>query len=566
MTDTQPLSEPTLADMAAKAFVDGDEAYQKGDVNKALNHYLTALVHDPGHALYRRGALKALNMVRAYKAMPASVVRALEGCADDPTLDLQAMARIAANLLRGDSRLESLQTLLSAQDRVFANAVADKSLDWVLAHRLLISALEHSNICDEDLETTLTSMRRQVMRLALTRDGWQAFQSYRPFLAALARQCIITRHIWVEQPDERAHVATLTNNTTISVADRALLRCLYEPLSALTAAETESLPPILHDIVLNRVREKELAATLPEVTPISSGMSNSMKAQYEGFPYPPWKQYGSGVALTLNQFLQIYVPALAYPLPNAGVFDILISGCGTGRFTNELARMLPFARIRAVDLSRTSLGYAARMAESNGVKNVSFGVADIRMLGRIPKRFSFIECGGVLHHMANPAEGLQILRDLLLPGGLLRIALYSDRARADVTLAREFVMARNFEDSIQGMRAARQAIFTLPKTDPVRRVARRPDFYSADSLHDLVFNVHEIRFTPLSMKNMFAELGLTFLGIVVENPLRRSQYLAANPDDPHCRDLDRWEEFEKSYADTFNGMFQMWLQKPLGAT
>lgn len=565
MSDIPLPSVISPAEIAAAAYAEGEAAYQRGDVRKALNHYLTALVNEPSRTLFRRGALKALEMVKGYKALPANVIQALEACTADPTLDLQPIARIAANMLRGDPRREALHALLSAQDDSFAKAVTDKSLDWVFTHGLLIGALEHSIICDEDLETTLTALRRHVLRLAHARDGWQALQSYRPFLAALARQCIITRHIWVEQPDERAHLATLSNSTTISVAERALLRCLYEPLSALSADEAETLPAVLREIVSNRAQEKELAAILPEVTPISSGMSNSMKAQYEGFPYPPWKQYGSGIALTLNRFLEIYVPKLEYELPQTGVFDILIAGCGTGRFTNELARLMPFARLRAVDLSRASLGYAARMADINGVKNVSFGVADIRMLGSIPKRFSLIECGGVLHHMANPVEGLHILRDLLLPGGLIRIGLYSDRARSDITLARDFVMAQNLEDSITGMRAARHAIFALPKTEPVRRVARRSDFYSADSFHDLVFNVHEIRFTPLSMKNMFAESGLIFLGMVVDHPLRRAQYLAANPDDPQCRDLDKWEEFEKAYPDTFNGMFQMWLQKPLDA-
>ena len=83
----------------------------------------------------------------------------------------------------------------------------------------------------------------------------------------------------------------------------------------------------------------------------------------------------------------------------------------------------------AVDLSRRSLAYAQGMAERYKVNNVRFLHADILELGQLTDRFHVIFCTGVLHHMQQPLMGWDILRNLLVAEGLMKIGLYSNIAR-----------------------------------------------------------------------------------------------------------------------------------------
>ena len=69
------------------------------------------------------------------------------------------------------------------------------------------------------------------------------------------------------------------------------------------------------------------------------------------------------------------------------------------------------------------------MANKLDVANVQFRQGDILALANLDKRFEIVECAGVLHHMADPIAGWRILVDLLQPHGLIRIGLYSARAR-----------------------------------------------------------------------------------------------------------------------------------------
>ena len=58
--------------------------------------------------------------------------------------------------------------------------------------------------------------------------------------------------------------------------------------------------------------------------------------------------------------------------------------------------------------------------------------ADILHLHHLGKEFDIIESTGVLHHMDEPMVGWKALVDLLKPGGLMKIGLYSDLARQHI--------------------------------------------------------------------------------------------------------------------------------------
>ena len=56
--------------------------------------------------------------------------------------------------------------------------------------------------------------------------------------------------------------------------------------------------------------------------------------------------------------------------------------------------------------------------------------ADILNLDQLNQDFDIIESSGVLHHMDEPLIGWKSLTDILKPGGLMNIGLYSESPSA----------------------------------------------------------------------------------------------------------------------------------------
>jgi SAM-dependent methyltransferase len=228
----------------------------------------------------------------------------------------------------------------------------------------------------------------------------------------------------------------------------------------------------------------------------------------------------------------------------------LVAGCGTGQQLIDVTMRYSHARILAIDLSLPSLAYAKRKITEAGVDTVEFGRADILKLRDIGRDFNVIDSAGVLHHLADPIVGWNVLLSLLRPNGLMRIALYSEIARQHVVAARQYVAIRRF----------RQDVLALSRDNIVRQVAMSGDFYSISDCRDLVFHVQEHRFTLQQIRVFLAASRLNFLGFDL-NQQAINQYRTAFPDDPAGINLDHWHAFEQANPGTFGGMYQFWLQK-----
>ena len=98
----------------------------------------------------------------------------------------------------------------------------------------------------------------------------------------------------------------------------------------------------------------------------------------------------------------------------------LDAGCGKGRYTRFTAPHLK--AMAALDGSQAVEAAARNLADIPGVAVVK---ADLRSAPFAPHSFDFVSCLGVLHHLAEPRQGLKCLVELLSPGGILLLYLYS---------------------------------------------------------------------------------------------------------------------------------------------
>jgi SAM-dependent methyltransferase len=229
----------------------------------------------------------------------------------------------------------------------------------------------------------------------------------------------------------------------------------------------------------------------------------------------------------------------------------------------DLAQNIAGARTLAVDLSLASLGYAKRQAEALGLRNIEFGQADIMRLGALGRSFDIIECCGVLHHLDDPEAGWRVLVALLRPNGLMRVALYSELARAQIVVAQNFAAQRGAGRTTEDIRQFRQDLLAHPDQALVRAITGIGDFFSISPCRDLLLHAREHRMTLPWIKCFLAGNDLQFLEFHLPPTVRR-RYAERFPEDATMTDLDRWHVFEQENPRTFIGMYQFWLQKGAG--
>ena len=222
----------------------------------------------------------------------------------------------------------------------------------------------------------------------------------------------------------------------------------------------------------------------------------------------------------------------------------------------EIASLYSDCQVTAVDLSFASLAYAQRKTNELEIDNINYLQADILNLQLLDGDFDVIKCEGVLHHMDNPMAGWKVLTDLLKPGGLMTIGLYSEFARTDIVKVREKITSSKVGSSEAEIKKFRELI---TNSKDYQKLHFAQDFFSLSEFRDLIFHVQEHRFTLLQVKNYLNKLGLKFCGFKDKDIVSKFRKFHGMESDIY--DLALWHQFEESNTFTFRGMYQFWCQK-----
>lgn len=126
----------------------------------------------------------------------------------------------------------------------------------------------------------------------------------------------------------------------------------------------------------------------------------------------------------------------AYYLRHRRVVDpagkvILDAGCGSGYKALMLALANPGAKIVGIDLSEQSIELARQRLQFHGIDNVEFQVLKIEDLPQLGLQFDYINCDEVLYILPDPVAGLQAMKSVLKPNGLIRANLHHAYQRSD---------------------------------------------------------------------------------------------------------------------------------------
>ena len=286
----------------------------------------------------------------------------------------------------------------------------------------------------------------------------------------------------------------------------------------LVANEPGPVEQVLRQQIGEPLEEQALRAGIKSLTPITSGVSEEVRDQYEQNPYPRWvKLPVREQALRFNDELRRSLPFAPFtPMSDDSAPEVLVAGCGTGRHSILVAQRFRGARVLAIDLSLSSICYAKRKTLELGMTNIEYAQADILKLGDIARTFDIIESGGVLHHLADPFDGWRTLLSLLRPGGFMGLGFYSELARRHVVKVREFIAARGYTGTPDDIRRFRQDLVPRETSVELQWLSGMSDFYSTSECRDLFFHVQEHRLTLGQIESFLAEFGLQFVGFELD--------------------------------------------------
>ncbi len=324
------------------------------------------------------------------------------------------------------------------------------------------------------------------------------------------------------------------------------------------------MPTELSDLKRQQItepsKEIKLQKYIQKLQKITDSVSSKVRDQYEKNPYPRWVNVQmSYQRKSVSDVIQeLKIKTINSSINKITNPQILIAGCGTGSHPIGSESRYLNPNIVAVDLSLNSLTYAKRKTDELGLKNIRYVQGDILDISHLDMRFDIIESCGVLHHMQDPLAGWASLVDCLKPGGLMRIALYSELARTNVVKIREEFSDLNIKFNNKTLKLCRRKIFESQENHH-RSISTSLDFYSVSTFRDLLFHVQEHRFTISQIKNNLADLGLFFCGFGDNKLISKAKVLGMSGDDIYS--LQEWQNYENFHPTLFSGMYEFWCQK-----
>ncbi len=391
------------------------------------------------------------------------------------------------------------------------------------------------------------------------------------FFLALALQSFVNEYIYYETEIETEKIKELEILIYKSLASQKqpnsitlLCFCLYRNLNDYKWSNKiyfKNKFTYLNKILLkNNFIEVQNISNIKKLVKISDPTSKRVQNQYEENPYPRWiKMRTEFEQLSIKTLIKdLELKIIKSDIKEVTSPDILIAGCGTGQHAIYTALNYKKSNVTAIDLSLSSLAYAKRKADEYEIKNLNFIHSDLLDLKNLNKKFDIIESVGVLHHMSNPYMGLRSLVDILKDSGLMNIGLYSKHARQHISKIRQDIRSKDIIPSNINIKNYRNYIFNSDSFEN-KIIKNSKDFYSISETRDLLFHTQEHQFDLIEIKDYLKKLNLFFCGF--DNYYLKIKFRSLNDSKDNIYDLDKWNNFENKFPNSFDSMYQFYCQK-----
>ena len=243
---------------------------------------------------------------------------------------------------------------------------------------------------------------------------------------------------------------------------------------------------------------------------LPSSLADPIEEFYTRHPYPPpvdnldrareeWRDASRDRA-----DYHLFWPGKSYRAD----LDILVAGCGT-RQAAKYALCKPQSRVVGIDVSLTSVEYTRKLKRQYDLANLDVRQIPIERVASLERSFDLVVCTGVLHHLADPDEGLRALRSVLKPDGAMYLMVYAPFGRAGASLLQEYCRTLEVGSSDRDVGDLAATLDALPRNHPlVALLGVSRDAWDADALADALLNPRERSYSVAQLLDWLERNGL----------------------------------------------------------
>jgi len=253
---------------------------------------------------------------------------------------------------------------------------------------------------------------------------------------------------------------------------------------------------------------------------MTDAADSHLAAQYEAYPYPardPREEAKRLVVGSPSHLREVDHWIFGARRSASVPLRALVAGGGTGDGTIMLAQHMAWAgrpgSVTWLDRSHAARRIAEARAAARKLDNIRFVEGSILELpGSGLGPFDYIDCCGVLHHLPDPAAGLNALLSVLAPGGGLGLMVYAPHGRTGVYMLQDALrlLAPAEDPPTLRLDMARRLWRQTPETAWLRRNPWLTDHLSGGDagLYDLLLNPRDVAFTVPRLQALLEGAGL----------------------------------------------------------
>ena len=189
--------------------------------------------------------------------------------------------------------------------------------------------------------------------------------------------------------------------------------------------------------------------------------------------------------------------------------NILVAGCGTREAVLH-ALCNPHHDFIGVDLSKKSIQSSNELKNKFKLKNLELFCDDFRRIN-FKKKFSYIICTGVIHHLDDPNTALDYFKNILEEDGVLSLMVYGDKIRHSLIQVKKVLSKLPINLDSKSIDFANNFFNSLNLNHPARIYAENTNDIKFDSgIADLILHKSEKFY---SIENLISSLNKSDLTI-----------------------------------------------------
>ncbi len=250
---------------------------------------------------------------------------------------------------------------------------------------------------------------------------------------------------------------------------------------------------------------------------------DKVREQYDRTPYPNLPIENSITESTHLLFISSLITsnyAKSKKIASSEGKRILDVGCGSGETTLALAAANIGATVVGIDLSEVSIGIARQRLQYHGFPEVEFHVMALEDIPQLGLSFDYINCDEMLYLLPDPVAGLQAMKAVLHPEGIIRANLHSFYQRIDFFRAQEMSRLLGLMDGNPARRECdiiRSIMSDLRDTVMLKAGTWIPSVQTNEFMMVNYFMHGDKGHTIPDLFHMLSEAGLKFISMVSEH-------------------------------------------------